>query len=241
MKKKALSFLAAGVLLLSLPVEDAAAKANNPKKTMDYVALGDSLAAGQTPYRTFDDGYPDYIADHFERSQYQMQYHNFGVSGYTSVQLRNDVLLNPSVRSELKDASHITIDIGANDLLPILKTNPAKAGVAIAGVAVNLELILTQIDQLNPNANVYVMGYYNPFPYYPVDKQEQLLPLLDALNAQIQLRAWHNGDTYIPTNEVIAKKALEFLPNPQDIHLSTEGYESIARLFVTEILKQKNK
>jgi hypothetical protein len=41
---------------------------------------------------------------------------------------------------------------------------------------------LKTIDQLNPNVKVYVMGYYNPFPYLLNEHQKPLLSLLDTLN-----------------------------------------------------------
>ena len=44
--------------------------------------------------------------------------------GYTSEHVKNDILKSYKIRKEVKEATHITIDIGANDFLSILKTNP---------------------------------------------------------------------------------------------------------------------
>ena len=38
--------------------------------------------------------------------------------------VKNDMLKSYKIRKEVKEATHITIDIGANDFLSILKTNP---------------------------------------------------------------------------------------------------------------------
>ncbi|WP_312470640.1 L,D-transpeptidase family protein [Neobacillus sp.] len=200
---------------------------------VEYVALGDSLAAGMTPNgedREGDLGYPDYIAQNFKKSYQLLGFDNFGVSGYTTVDLMAQ-LNKAEVQKEIKEATHITLDIGANDLLPVIQTNQAQAPAAIATVATNLNTILSTIDQLNPKVKVYVMGYYNPFPYLPQDQQAQLLPLLTAFNGQIQSQAVQHGDTFVPTDTVIASKFLEYLPNPQNIHLSLTGYQAVAGEF----------
>ncbi|MCJ8008212.1 SGNH/GDSL hydrolase family protein [Lederbergia wuyishanensis] len=234
--KRLFSLLLVGILFVSLPYS---ALAKPAKKVIDYVALGDSLAAGQTPYREIDLGYADYLVDRFEQSQYTVGFTNFGVSGYTSEQLRNDVLSNPKVQYQIKEAEFITIDIGANDLLRAL-SNPATLPSTFEALGANLHIILSTIDSLNPHAKVYVMGYYNPFPYRSAEDQAQLLPLLDILNQTIADRAHVNGDTFVPTAKLIEKHYETYLPNPLDIHLSKEGYQLVAKEFWKVIDKSKN-
>jgi lysophospholipase L1-like esterase len=235
--RKFSSLVLVGALLVSLPIT---IFAKGPeKKVVDYVALGDSLAAGMTPVGGIDLGYADYLKNRFEQSQYTVGFENFGVPGYTSVQLKNDVLYNAIVQNKIKEAEFITIDIGSNDLLQVLN-NPTQVPAAIGSVAVNLQTILGAIDWLNPNVKVYVMGYYNPFPYMPQEQQAALLPLLDALNQNIEARANANGDTYVATEEIIAKHFETYIPNPLNIHLSKEGYQLVAKEFWKNIDKSKN-
>lgn len=111
--KKLPSLLLVGSLLISIP---ATALAKPEKKIVDYVALGDSLAAGWTPYNENGPGYGEYLAERFERFQYTVDLVNYGVPGYTSVQLKNQ-LTNETVASSIRNAEVITIDIGANDVL----------------------------------------------------------------------------------------------------------------------------
>ena len=116
-------------------------------------------------------------------------------------------------------------------MLPVLTTDPTQAPATIATIGVKINTILSTIDQLNPNVKVYVMGYYNSFPYLPQEQQAQLLPLLTAFNGQIQSKAVANGDTFVPTADIIASKFQEYLPNPQNIHLSLTGYQAVAGEF----------
>lgn len=224
--KKLSKILIVVALLTALPLGVLA-----HEKEIDYVALGDSLAAGYTPDYGIDMGYPEYLAKRFEQSQYTVDLKNFGVGGYTSHHLLGDIIYNPTVQAAIREAELVTIDIGANDLLGALRVNPALVGSALQSVTINIHTILMTIDQLNPNAKVYVMGYYNPFPHWPMEQQVMFLPLLDTLNSIIQSAAVSNGDTFVPTEKVIAKKHVKYLTNPTDIHLSKEGYQVLAKEF----------
>ncbi|OCA85923.1 hypothetical protein A8F94_13825 [Bacillus sp. FJAT-27225] len=233
-------------LILSLPF---AASAKNPvKQDFDYVALGDSLAAGQTPYRELKDGYADFLADRFAQSQYNIELDNFGVSGYRTTNILIE-LTNPanqkyaSLRESIKEAELVTIDIGANDLLgnlPRIQQNPSLAPGVIQSIGGNLQAILMQIDMIKPGTKVYVMGYYNPFPHRSNQELAVLLPLLSSLNQVIESVALANGDVFVPTADLIKKYETQYVPNPADIHLSQEGYEAIAKEFWKTYLKTRN-
>lgn len=227
--KKFASVLLAGTLLVGLP---GGAFAKPEKKVADITVLGDSLAAGQTPYRELKKGYGEFLKERFEQSKYTGDLNNHGVSGYVSSELLKDVLTKTEVIQSIKDAEVIVMDIGANDLLRALATNnPEVIKGALVGVHHNLNQVLKTIDELNPSVAVYVMGYYNPFPYLPEEQQASLMPLLENLNQTIERTSEDNGDTYVPTEKIIAKHYEDYLPNPADIHLSEEGYKIIAKEF----------
>ena len=235
-RSKITSLLLAGALIVGLPYSVMSAKKAAVKKPVQvqYVALGDSLAAGLTPTGFIDYGYPDYIAKNFKGKKYKLvDYDNFGVSGYTSEHVKNDILKSYKIRKEVKEATHITIDIGANDFLSILKSNPdpVVAFSAIEEFNSNVNIILSTIDKINPKAKVYVMGYYNPFPYYTTDQQATIEPLLQAVNTQIEELAKENGDTFVATEKMVAANYEKYLPNHEDIHLSKPGYQAVAKEF----------
>lgn len=229
--KRLLLIILGTALLISITLTVLAK--DTSKSEIDYVALGDSLAAGTTPYNDKDRGYPDYLAESFEKSQQKVNFSNFAVSGYTSLQLKKDVLYNQKVREGIKGAEYITIDIGGNDMLYALYRDPSCGAVpdAINKVADNIQNVLQEIDSMNPSAKIYVMGYYNVFPYSSKKKQDDLLPHLDELNGKIKTVAVNNGDTFVPTFDAISKDYKTFLPTRSNIHLSLEGYKIIAKEF----------
>ncbi|WP_134685308.1 GDSL-type esterase/lipase family protein [Brevibacillus migulae] len=139
----------------------------------------------------------------------------------------------------------ITLNAGANDLLKQLTINQSgvsldseKVPVILEQVQKNTREILKEIKIQNFRAKVYVMGYYNAFPYIPEEQQEQLLPVLDQLNKVIEKEAKRADAAFIPTAKPIAKDFAAYLPNPQNIHLSEEGYEVVADAFWKEMKKQ---
>lgn len=226
-RKIYLSLVVTILLTLVLPLSSFAKDLN--KEDLDYVSFGDSLAAGMTPYGEHDESYADFLTQRFEKSQYNVEHDRYGVSGFTSSQLLEQIQ-KPEVIASIIDADIITIDIGANDTLPHLE-NPAGIPVALQNVAINLSIILGTIDRINPDVEVYVMGYYNAFPYLPKAQQDRLMPMLNTLNSIIKNAATMNGDYFVPTEKVIAKRYQSFLPNPFDIHLSLEGYQAVAKEF----------
>ncbi|WP_409304203.1 SGNH/GDSL hydrolase family protein [Peribacillus sp. SCS-155] len=250
-KKKVASLLLASALMVGVPFSVSAKTAAKPAlkpvppKTVQYVALGDSLAAGQTPSGYIDYGYPDYVASYFTANSklYKLaDFDNFGVRGYTTENVKKDLQSSKKIQKEVKEATHITIDIGANDILGVMK-DPSKAQEALAAIDANIRDILAKIDKLNPKAKVFVMGYYNPYPYLPELEQQSIVSIVKLGNSKIEAAAKAHGDTYVPTMQIINvtkdNKFQQYLTNPADIHLSDAGYKVVAAEFWKAILLKK--
>ena len=82
--------------------------------SLDYVALGDSLATGYGATNGYVYRYANLLGTDTEAT---VNVHNLGVNGLTSKQLRAGIENNQRVKDTIKQAEVITIDIGANDLL----------------------------------------------------------------------------------------------------------------------------
>jgi lysophospholipase L1-like esterase len=221
--------------------------ASGPTQQSTYLALGDSLAAGQTPYFKMGKGYTDMLAEDLKKIGFLDSFSKqYAFSGYTSQKvledIQNDVKKGPGdtigIRGNLAKADVITLDAGANDLLRKMKRtdeglsiDPVVLAEVLTQVNANIEDILSEIHTLNPQAKVYVMGYYNAYPYLPAEQQEQFLPILNMLNDTIQDAAVTGQATYVPTKDAIAINPKTNLPNPSDIHPGLKGYEVIADEF----------
>jgi lysophospholipase L1-like esterase len=245
--KLCLSFVTA-FAVLSAP---AMALAQEGNQKMDYLALGDSLAAGQTPYKEISKGYTDYLANQLSKVGMLASFDKrYSVSGYTTTDILHDIQTNiekpdstgktVAIQTAIKNAEIITIDAGANDALREIVINretgaitadPEKVKAALTTVGQNTDLILKEIRSLNPNADIYVMGYYNPLPSLPSQYQTLLNILLSQLNSTISSTSEPFNVTFVPTAAPIAVNATTYLPNGEDIHPNQAGYLVLANEF----------
>jgi lysophospholipase L1-like esterase len=212
-----------------------------------YVALGDSLAAGQTHDKKIDKGYTGMLKEALEQQNVLASYSNkFAVPGYTTQNVLDDIVNNKEVDGQklqnvLKNAQLITITAGANDLLKeatidttkgTVTVDPQKALAVAAKVKANLTSILVNIKTLNPSAKVYISGYFNAFPYISADQQALLKQVLVGFNGIIQQTAIENGATFVSLDGIFEANPKVYLPNPLDIHPSLDGYQIIANAFL---------
>jgi lysophospholipase L1-like esterase len=233
--KRLLSLVSITVISLTLGVSSAFARAEN------YVALGDSLAAGQTPYQEIDAGYSDFIAMRLGKMGQLSHYtKELAFPGFTTT----DVL--ERVKSEeasevLANATLITISAGANDLLRLVQVNPTAGTLAFSQLQVdyalnvarkNMEDMLAELKLRAPNAKVYVMGYYFAYPNVHPTQKEGTNAQLMKLNTILKQQAERAGMTYIHVYDAFGLQATQFLPNIVDVHPNFEGYRQMANAFL---------
>ena len=144
------------------------------------------------------------------------------------------------IKSAIANAEILTLDVGANDVLQHLEidlanrtvhVDQAKIEAALTEVGGNLIQILTAVKGLNPNVDIYVMGYYNPFPNLPNEYKTVILPLLTQLNTLIEQAVTPFQVTFVPTADSFALQSSNFLPNMLDIHPNEAGYLALANHF----------
>ncbi|MBO9130530.1 GDSL-type esterase/lipase family protein [Bacillus sp. 165] len=241
--KTSVAVILSAALLFMFAIPDVSQAQTLTKETINYVALGDSLAAGVTPYKAINKGYPVFLYERLQQSsQRTVTYQNFGVPGYAT----SDVLLDfkqnrNNIKQAIKKANIITIDIGANDLLPVVLSGSGDVKNTLSQTFLNTLLIIAKIKSWNPKAQIYIMEYYNPFPYLPAAQQAPLLGVLAQLNNSILLISKMNPSTYyVPTAAIVAQNYLTYLPNPADIHLSLTGYEAVSNQFFEKISSVNN-
>lgn len=89
------------------------AQAGREAVSWDYVALGDSLAAGVGAERGYVDRYAAHLTDD---TGARVRVANLGVSGQTSSELLDAMREDGSMRRALEGAEVVTLNIGINDL-----------------------------------------------------------------------------------------------------------------------------
>ncbi|HEU4331621.1 MAG TPA: SGNH/GDSL hydrolase family protein [Lapillicoccus sp.] len=170
-----------------------------------YLALGDSLAAGNQPGGDQKErGYAGPVLDGLRKSAPDTQLKNLGCSGETtSTMLRGGICSYPErnqvaaavafLKANADNIRLVTLDIGANNVLTCAQaTIDTACGTRnTAAVAKELTPILAQIRAAAPKAPIVVLTYYNPllaaWRTGPDGQKyaQQSQPLLAALNAEI--------------------------------------------------------
>ncbi len=146
--------------------------------TLNYVALGDSIATGTiysgkkiTTYVTY---FHQYLKAENPGANVNLQ--NFSTDGDRTNELLSKILNNTSgIVDAIKSADVITISIGGNNLMQAAKDSRALGGynfnkinteVAQQGMidfAGQFPQIIDKIKEYNPSAKIIVMSVFNPY------------------------------------------------------------------------------
>lgn len=237
------------VLILALGIVFITYKSFDKKeKKLNYIALGDSLAEGMTPYLTVDYGYADYIKDYL-KSNNKLGFYTkgFAKTGYRTKDLKYDIENNKYVEIDgekiyiidaLRDSDVVTITIGANDFINTLTVNNIESKITdIPSTKKEADIIADRIADLIVLVKTYakkkiiVTGYYNPFPRL-TEYKEEVDELIKYLNNLIETKCEELEVIYVDIFDIFEGNK-EALPNPFNIHPDKIGYELIAK----EIIK----
>ena len=249
--------------------------------TMTYLALGDSVAFGETTFtQNPSNGDRGYVADYANYLATQdggvrPNVVNLGIDGETSSsfltgtgrvisipgmtdqqlaawntnytdptvsqnQMMQQAIL--SAKAAGNDVGVVTISLGANDLFKLaanstfLNGTPAVQQQMLATtmnqIASTYAVLLAEVHTLAPNAKVFAVGEYNPFPATPSNPLNAIAgPAITALNATIQGVAGQWGAQYVDvyTPFVGHESAYTYMNVVSgDVHPNALGYSVIA-------------
>jgi lysophospholipase L1-like esterase len=219
-----------------------------------YVALGDSLAAGQNSYGKIAYGYADYVADDLRsKDKLELYTKDFAVSGYRTTDLINDIdnnkkaLINGeriTIKQALTKADLVTISIGANDLfykmgingLDVAYYSEADLKKYVDEVVLDIEKLLISIKKYCKE-DIILIGYYNPLWSMKKSYARDLEPIFVYANEQMLKTAKKHNIYFADIHQTFNQNS-DFLPNPLDIHPSSNGYAAISRK-IMEIVDSK--
>ncbi|MCG7436984.1 SGNH/GDSL hydrolase family protein [Lysinibacillus fusiformis] len=210
-------------------------------QTESYVAIGDSLAAGQTPFQQIDVGYSDLIAMRLQAmDQLKFYTKELAFPGFTTANVLERIKTEEA-RDLLANATLVTVSAGANDLLSLVRLNSTagtltfsqlQADYALNIVRKNMEAILNELGELAPKAQVYVIGYYFAYPGVHLTQKEGTNAQLVKLNTILQQQAELAGAVYVNVYDSFGLNATNYLPNYADVHPNMEGYRQMANAFL---------
>jgi lysophospholipase L1-like esterase len=211
----------------------------NHKKTFNYLALGDSIAAGVSPFSTksnikYELSYPDFIAEILKEREILKGYSKkFAVPGSTSIDLLNDIKHDvlkqgESIRERISEANLITIGIGANDLFKEYKKVKPNVNFTLNSIQLNLSQVISEINKINPSSKIYIIGYYNLLPFDISSNSEQFKDDFGELNGLLEKISKKYHVEFVEIEILFKDNYSNYLPVVGDVHPNELGHKLIA-------------
>ncbi|HWO95065.1 MAG TPA: SGNH/GDSL hydrolase family protein [Bacillus sp. (in: firmicutes)] len=198
------------------------------KDQFNVVALGDSLTRGTGDPK--GKGYVGALMDHLEeKSDQKIFLSNLGIKGKTSAQLASQVK-QKEVQRQVKKADVILITIGGNDLFrggqALVNLNGQEVEKSEEIYLQNLNNIFTSLRSVNTEADIFLIGLYNPF--IELDDAERTSKIVRDWNYEsAEVSAKYPKIVFVPTFDLFQLKVDDYLYTDK-FHPNAEGYQLIA-------------
>lgn len=211
--------------------------ATEEKTPLTYIALGDSLTAGlgasEVNYLRMNAFVPQLTKQ--LRLHREIYVENHGIPGITSSQLQIYLQQGAGVQEKLKEADLITLTIGGNDLLRLVRTNNLQAEIiqsTIQQYGQELQGIFQTIRQQNKTVPIYVMDLYSPYEAgHPLHEIGQATISIYNKELAKQVSAFSNIHIVSVYSDFLGKGNTLTHIAKNDIHPNDSGYRVIHQAF----------
>lgn len=212
------------------------------KKDQQIVAIGDSLTEGIGD-ETENGGYVGILNNTFEDNKLNITVENFGKRGNRTDQLLKR-LEKENIASAINEADMVLITIGANDIMNVFKSNFMNVTMEPfqeerVKYMERLRAIFNKINDLNPDTQIYLIGFYNPFERH-FGEIKELGMIVDNWNeAGLSVSEEYENARFIPTIDLFNNSTIDLLAE-DEFHPNISGYKLMAQR-VLDYLKESNK
>lgn len=215
---------------LSNKVQTAVASIFN--KEVNIVAIGDSLTQGVGD-KNDQGGYVGILERTMDNNEHDLviEFSNYGKRGNRTDQMLKR-LEDEEIQTDIEDANIVLITIGANDIMEVVKENFTNITLDLFTEERNhfedrLRTIISTIHDLNEDADIYLLGIYNPFEKYFEDIEE-LNIIVDEWNRTGKLITNEfEQATFIPIKDIF-DDATTNLFSEDNFHPNVIGYHRMA-------------
>ena len=203
----------------------------------DIVAIGDSLTQGVGD-DVVEGGYVGIIENTLQNENENIEIQNFGKRGNRTDQLIKR-LAKPEISEALEEAEVVLITIGANDIMKIAKNNfldlryePFALGEK--KYEQRLRTIFETVLSRNPEARIFLAGFYNPFAKYfgHIEELNNIVRNWNATASHVALD--YEQVHYIPIHDLFEDTERDLLAE-DNFHPNHQGYMLMAERILEHI------
>ncbi|MBX0358022.1 SGNH/GDSL hydrolase family protein [Halobacillus sp. Nhm2S1] len=203
------------------------------KDDLQIVAIGDSLTQGVGD-STENGGYIGILEETFNANP---NTETLDITNYGKRGNRTDHMLermeDEQIADSLQEADLILITIGANDVMKVVKNNFTSLNYQDfveeqVGYEDRMREIFSRVQELNPDAPVYLLGLYNPFNQYFTNIPELGQIMGDWNDISRQVTNDYEQATFIPIRDLFEGNEEELLWEEDLFHPNERGYKKMA-------------
>ncbi|SEP70234.1 Lysophospholipase L1 [Virgibacillus subterraneus] len=206
-------------------------------KEAHVAAIGDSLTQGVGD-KVVDGGYIGILDNTINKDNQLVTFENYGKRGNRSSQLLKR-LEQPEIAQSVKEADIVLITIGANDIMQVVKENFSDLTIKDfsqerIAYKERLKIIFERIKDLNSDADIYLLGFYNPFEKYFKDLEELGMIVENWNNTGKNVTEQYENTTFIPTVDLFEDTDKNLIAD-DNFHPNHLGYQRIAKRVLEHI------
>ncbi len=205
---------------------------------INIVSIGDSLTLGVGD-STNRGGYLPYLVKllNKEKQIRNIETSNYGVRGHRSDQLLKR-LNREEIQKDIINADAVIITVGGNDVMKVVREHYLHLKLKYfteqkIEYENNLNKMITKIRSLNNDADIYLVGLYNPYSKWVATLRE-LDFIIEDWNMSIKKMTNSYDDVYFVEIEDLFNNSKENVLFEKDyFHPNDRGYELMAeRIFL---------
>lgn len=209
---------------------------------LKIATIGDSLTKGIGDH-TVDGGYQSTLSLHLEKDQKikDISISHDGKKGLTSKGLAKKIE-NEDVMNVLRQANVIVITIGGNDVMKVVRQNfkhvkTLHFKLGMDEYEKNVRKILTSIRENNKDADIYLIGLYNPFDKWFGDIKEFDDIMVEWNERSENITKSYKDVYFVEISKFFMNREENLIYEEDYFHPNTKGYELMGNAVYEELQK----
>lgn len=214
---------------------------NDDARPLMYLALGDSLTRGIGDEQNLS-GYAGRLASAMELwpAVTMVEMDNRGKNGRQSEKVL-ELLARGHYDEELAQADLITMTIGGNDVMRVVKSDlfalkKEMFDTARSPFAARYKQIIEEIRKRNEAAPIIVVGFYNPFSII-TDEFTPFEPIINEWNEEMRLVAEADVNAcFVPVGDLFMSNE-DLVYHTDFFHPNARGYERMTERIIETMVQ----